>query len=82
MTSTNPQDRAGAAQLEPDDLDQSTDSTASSDSTSPTPTSVRAGRAALTKIPEYQGLRVAHFTYVEYSTGEKELYDLTKDPTS
>ena len=82
LTSTNPQDRSAAAELEPDDLDQSSDSTDSSspDSTSTTPTSIRAGKAALTNIPEYQGLRMANFTYVEYSTGEKELYDLTKDP--
>jgi hypothetical protein len=34
----------------------------------------------LNNIPEFQGIRTAQYTYVEYSTGEKELYDLTKDP--
>jgi arylsulfatase A-like enzyme len=76
-TSLTPQDRSDAAELEPDDLDQSSDS---SDSGSTTSTTVRAGKAALSNIPEFQGLRVAGFTYVEYSTGEKELYDLTQDP--
>lgn len=31
-------------------------------------------------IPDYFGLRTQRYTYVEYSTGEKELYDLTRDP--
>ncbi len=30
--------------------------------------------------PSIQGIRVAGYTYVEYVTGEKELYDLTNDP--
>jgi arylsulfatase A-like enzyme len=76
-TSVEPQDRSAAAELEPDDLDQSS---AAADPTSTTSTSIRAGKAALSNIPEFEGLRVAGFTYVEYSTGEKELYDLTKDP--
>jgi N-acetylglucosamine-6-sulfatase len=77
-TSLAPQDRSGAAQLEPDDLDQagSSDDT----STTSTSTSIRAGKAAATNIPEFQGLRVERYTYVEYATGERELYDLTKDP--
>ena len=80
-TSLNPQDRSGAAQLEPDDLDQ-LGGTDSADSVAPstTSTSIRAGKAALSNIPEYQGLRVAGYTYVEYATGEKELYNLTADP--
>ena len=80
-TSSNPQDRAGAAQLEPDDLDQqgASDSSSTPDP-STTTTSIRAGKAALSNIPEYQGLRVGGYTYVEYATGEKELYDLTSDP--
>ena len=84
-TSLDPQDRAGAGQLEPDDPDQLGDgdsASASPSSTDPTTTSpsIRAGKAALSNIPEYQGLRVAGYTYVEYATGEKELYDLTADP--
>jgi arylsulfatase A-like enzyme len=76
-TSLTPQDRSGAAELEPDDLDQSD---APPDSGSTTSTTIRAGKAALSNIPEYQGIRVAGYTYVEYATGERELYDLTKDP--
>ena len=32
-------------------------------------------------IPEYYALRTARYSYVEYGTGEKELYDLNADPT-
>lgn len=32
-------------------------------------------------IPEYYGVRTAQYSYVEYETGEKELYDLNADPT-
>jgi hypothetical protein len=28
----------------------------------------------------FTGLRTRRYTYVEYATGEKELYDLRKDP--
>jgi hypothetical protein len=31
-------------------------------------------------IPEYSGLRTDRYAYVEYVTGEKELYDLRADP--
>lgn len=31
-------------------------------------------------IPNYRAFRTAHVTYVEYSTGERELYDLRIDP--
>ncbi|HRH46412.1 MAG TPA: hypothetical protein PKY82_32510, partial [Pyrinomonadaceae bacterium] len=37
-------------------------------------------RRAAVAIPEFQGIRVDDFTYIEYETGEKELYDLKKDP--
>jgi arylsulfatase A-like enzyme len=76
-TTTTPQDRSGAGQLEPDDLDQGG---ASPDEGSTPPTSIRAGKDSLSNIPEFQGIRVAGYTYVEYTTREKELYDLTKDP--
>jgi arylsulfatase A-like enzyme len=76
LTSTTPQDRSGAGQLEPDDLDQS-DPAAEPGTPS---ASIRVGGAAATTIPEYHGLRVAGWAYVEYSTGERELYDLTHDP--
>lgn len=32
------------------------------------------------RIPEFQAVRTADWKYVEYSTGEKELYDLKNDP--
>jgi N-acetylglucosamine-6-sulfatase len=32
-------------------------------------------------IPEYYAVRTARYSYVEYGTGEKELYDLNADPT-
>ena len=31
-------------------------------------------------IPEYHALRTRDFTYIEYATGERELYDLRRDP--
>lgn len=31
-------------------------------------------------IPQFNGIRTRTHTYVEYSTGERELYDLTADP--
>lgn len=45
----------------------------------------RAGRGAAQgagpiAIPEYHALRTAQYTYVEYVTGERELYDLVRDP--
>jgi len=77
-TSLTAQPRPGAGQLEPDDLDQQ--GSAATNDSGTTTTSLRAGKAALTDIPEFHGLRVARYTYVEYATGEKELYDLAKDP--
>jgi arylsulfatase A-like enzyme len=32
------------------------------------------------KIPEFYAVRTADWKYVEYSTGERELYDLQNDP--
>lgn len=37
-------------------------------------------RARAAAIPEYHALRVKGFSYVEYTTGEQELYDLRRDP--
>jgi N-acetylglucosamine-6-sulfatase len=31
-------------------------------------------------IPDFSGVRTAHYTYVEHATGEMELYDLDADP--
>jgi N-acetylglucosamine-6-sulfatase len=33
------------------------------------------------RIPNYDAVRTSQYHYVEYETGEKELYDLTADPT-
>jgi arylsulfatase A-like enzyme len=30
--------------------------------------------------PEFHGIRTDHYLYVEYATGERELYDLQRDP--
>jgi N-acetylglucosamine-6-sulfatase len=84
-TTGAPENRSGAGQLEPPDIDQSGISAPSSTTTS-TPTTTVAGAAAppgvgeLNNIPAFQGLRTARYTYVEYSTGERELYDLSTDP--
>lgn len=32
------------------------------------------------KIPEYYAIRTAGWKYIEYTTGEKELYDMVNDP--
>jgi N-acetylglucosamine-6-sulfatase len=37
-------------------------------------------KAQIPKIPTYQALRTQDYTYVEYDTGEKELYDIKKHP--
>ncbi len=34
----------------------------------------------LNDIPNFRGLRTARYAYVEYDTGERELYDLSNDP--
>jgi len=40
----------------------------------------RPSRAPLAQIPSYCGLRARSLTYVQYATGEEELYDLRADP--
>ncbi len=35
---------------------------------------------ALPNVPAFKGLRAADFAYVEYASGERELYDLRQDP--
>src|SRR5262249_29218429 len=34
----------------------------------------------LTGAAQFDGIRTQHWTYVEYGDGERELYDLRKDP--
>jgi hypothetical protein len=37
-------------------------------------------KLADTGIPDFVGLRTTDYTYVEYATGQAELYDIHKDP--
>jgi arylsulfatase A-like enzyme len=37
-------------------------------------------RPGLRRIPTYRAVRTDRFKYVEYSTGDRELYDLARDP--
>ncbi len=62
---------------EPDDTDQQTepDPTAT-----PKPRAATQAAARAKGIPEFHALRFAGYTYVEYETGERELYDNAKDP--
>ena len=39
-----------------------------------------ASQARASRIPEFKGIRTKHHTYVEFATGERELYELTSDP--
>ncbi len=41
---------------------------------------VRASGAAASTIPEYHAVRSLRYLYVEYATGERELYDVVADP--
>ena len=38
------------------------------------------GAASNDSVPVFSGLRTVDYKYVEYSTGERELYDLNSDP--
>jgi arylsulfatase A-like enzyme len=58
----------GKAPLEPGDLDQ-TDQPRT-----------RRSNAANSNIPEFHGVRTGRYLYVEYVTGERELYDVIADP--
>jgi N-acetylglucosamine-6-sulfatase len=75
-------DRSGAGQLEPDDPDQggTTPDNDQDPASATTTAKPRASAAGRTDIPEFQGLRVDGYTYVEYATGERELYDMVQDP--
>ena len=54
--------------LEPPDADDEDDNA--------TPTA----QQRLLGVPNYRGIRTSEYVYIEYITGEKELYDLKKDP--
>ena len=52
-----------------------------SGSTEPFASSFEEGqRRGARRIPTYKALRTDHMTYVEYETGERELYDVSRDP--
>jgi len=70
---------SGSAPLEPADPDQAGTTDPGSATTTPT-TRLRLGAAAASPIPEFHGIRTARYLYVEYSTGERELYDTKADP--
>lgn len=79
--------RAPRVSLPPDDVDPVTleppdiDEKARAGTPAPSERSERlAGLGTIPDIPEYHGLRTDRFLYVEYATGEKELYDLETDP--
>lgn len=59
----------GPAPLEPDDRD-----------VTDRPPNRHHGLTDHDRIPDYRGLRTDRYTYVEYSTGERELYDRESDP--
>jgi arylsulfatase A-like enzyme len=40
----------------------------------------RAAHGPVSPIPEYHGVRTRRYLYVEYGTGERELYDVWHDP--
>jgi len=46
----------------------------------PDDVSAKARAAAQAAMPPFAGLRTADYTYVEYDSGERELYDLRNDP--
>jgi len=41
---------------------------------------VRRGQFQAVAIPEYAAIRTDRYAYVEYVTGERQLYDLRADP--
>jgi N-acetylglucosamine-6-sulfatase len=63
--------------LEPTDTDQAIDETDSP--IGPGPRGMRSA-AVHDPSPEYHGIRTTRYLYVEYVTGERELYDLRRDP--
>ena len=77
-TSSTVTDRPGAGQLEPDDQDQGGETPA--DDAAVPATTAKGAAAAGVVIPEFHGLRIDGYTYVEYVTGERELYDIKNDP--
>lgn len=84
-STSSAEDRTGATQLEPDDPDQAglpvdTTTPTSTDKKKSADKKPKGSSSAKVTIPEFQGLRTARYTYVEYVDGAQELYDLTIDP--
>jgi arylsulfatase A-like enzyme len=70
-----------AARAQPRDPDNDTSPpNAGTPTTGPQAAAVRRGQFQAVAIPEYAALRTAGYTYVEYVTGERELFDLRADP--
>ena len=65
---------------EPDDFDQLPPDQYGLDAPTPEPIPPGGRKARVRAIPEFHGLRGPGYVYVEYITGEKEFYDLSKDP--
>lgn len=72
-----PSDDLDPVTLEPPDLDEK----ARMGQPAPAERDERlAGLGRIPVMPEYHGVRTDRYLYVEYVTGEKELYDLQSDP--
>jgi arylsulfatase A-like enzyme len=72
-----PSDDLDPVTLEPPDLDEK----ARIGQPAPSERDERlAGLGRIPVMPEYHGVRTDRYLYVEYVTGEKELYDLQADP--
>ena len=69
---------AGTAQQDPDNDTNPPDS--GTPSTGPQAPAVRRGQFRALGIPDYAAIRTDRYTYVEYVTGERELYDRRADP--
>jgi N-acetylglucosamine-6-sulfatase len=63
-------------------LGPNSDDAQSSDGTlePPDPDAKIASEDALPNIPAFKGLRTLDFSYIEYANGEREYYDLQRDP--
>ena len=70
---------AGAPSQQDPDNDTSPPNTGTPN-TGPQAPAVRRGQFQPLGLPEYAALRTDRYTYVEYVTGERQLYDLRADP--
>jgi N-acetylglucosamine-6-sulfatase len=69
---------AAPAQQDPDN--DANPPNAGTPTTGPQAPAVRRGQFQPLGLPEYAALRTDRYTYVEYFTGERQLYDLRADP--